>query len=251
MTDFTLDAEKRQNLGANAAKRLRAQGFVPSIMYARGEAAIPLTVSYKDFVKAAQSARISQVFMFKSKDGEINGRSAIVKEIQKDGIAGKVLHVDFQALHENEEIVVRIPLNIVGEAVGVKLDGGILTVSAHELSVSCLPKAIPQSIDVSVSELRIGQSIHAENITLPQGVRLSGNPLETIVSVVAVRQVVEETPAAAVAGAEGAVAGAEGAVAGAEGAAAAPADAAGAKGAAKGAEDKGGAKPAKGGKEKA
>ena len=244
MTDFTLDAEKRDDLGANAAKRLRAQGFVPSIMYARGETAIPLSISYKDFVKAASSARISQVFMFKSKNGEINGRSAIVKEIQKDGLAGKVLHVDFQALHENEEIVVRIPLNITGEATGVKLDGGILTVSAHELSVSCLPKAIPQSIDVSVTELKIGQSIHAENIVLPQGVRLSGNPLETIVSVVAVRQVVEETPAV-VAGAEGAVAGAEGAAAGAEGAAAAPADAAKGAPAKGGAEDKA-AKPAKG-----
>ncbi|MBN8548897.1 MAG: 50S ribosomal protein L25 [Deltaproteobacteria bacterium] len=238
MTDFTLNAEKRENLGANAAKRLRSQGFVPSIMYARGEAAIPLTVSYKDFVKAAQSARISQVFMFKSNDGSINGRSAIVKEIQKDGLAGKVLHVDFQALHENEEIVVRIPLNITGEAIGVKLDGGILTVSAHELSVSCLPKAIPQSIDVNVSELKIGQSVHAENIALPQGVRLSGNPLETIVSVVAVRQVVEETTTAAP-GAEGAAAaGAEGAAAGAD--AAASADAAKAGG-----DDKA-AKPAKG-----
>ena len=205
MTDFTLNAEKRQELGANAAKRLRAGGFLPSIMYARGEAAIPLAISYKDFVKAAQSARISQVFMFKSKDGEINSRSAIVKEIQKEGVSGRVLHVDFQALHENEEIVVRIPLKIIGEAVGVKLDGGILTVSAHELSVSTLPKSIPQSIEVTVSELRIGQSIHAEDIKLPEGVRLAGNPLETIVSVVAVRQVVEETPAVG-ATAEGVVA---------------------------------------------
>lgn len=222
MTDFTLDVEKRQDLGANASKRLRAQGFVPSVVYARGEKAIACAISYKEFVKAAQSARISQVFVFRSKDGEINGRSAIVKEIQKENIGGKVMHVDFQALHENEEIVVRIPLSIKGEAQGVKLDGGILTVSAHEMSVSCLPKAIPQSIDVDVSDLRLGQSIHAEDVKLPQGVRLSGNPLETIVSVVAVRQVVEETPATAAVGAEGATA--EGAAAApAEGAAATPA----------------------------
>jgi large subunit ribosomal protein L25 len=246
VTDFTLDVEKRQELGANAAKRLRAQGFVPTVVYARGEAAVACAVSQKEFVKAAQSARISQVFTFRSKDSEINGRSAIVKEIQRDGIAGRVLHVDFQALHENEEIVVRIPLSITGEAQGVKLDGGILTVSAHEISVSCLPKLIPQSIEVNVAELRLGQSIHAQDITLPQGVRLSGNPLETIVSVVAVRQVVEETPAA-VEGAEGAAAGAEGAAAApAEGAAAAPAGA-DAKGAAKAAPaDEKGGKAAKG-----
>ncbi len=242
MTDFTLEADIRANTGAASSKHLRAQGMLPSIMYARGEAAVALSISYKDFVKAAQTARISQVFTFKSKSKDIDGRSAIVKEIQKDGLAGRVLHVDFQALHENEEIVVRIPLTIVGEATGVKLDGGILTVSAHELSVSCLPKAIPQSIEVNVSELHIGQSIHAQDIALPSGVRLSGNPLETIVSVVAVRQIVEETPAATPA--EGVAA--DGTAAPAEGAAAAPAGgAAPEKGAAAGADEKGG-KPAKG-----
>ena len=240
VTDFTLDADIRSNTGASSSKHLRAQGMLPSIMYARGETAVPLSISYKDFVKAAQSARISQVFTFKSKSKEIDGRSAIVKEIQKDGVAGRVLHVDFQALHENEEIVVRIPLAIAGEAVGVKLDGGILTVSAHELSVSCLPKAIPQSIEVNVAELRIGQSIHAQDIALPAGVRLSGNPLETIVSVVAVRQVVEETSAAVPA--EGAAA--EGAAAPADGAAAPAAGGAAGDKAAGG--DEKAAKPAKG-----
>lgn len=240
MTDFTLDAELRAQTGANSAKHLRTQGLLPAIMYARGESAVPLAIPYKEFVKAAQSARISQVFTFRSKTKEIEGRSAIVKEIQRDNVAGRVLHVDFQALHENEEIVVRIPLSISGEAQGVKLDGGILTVSAHELSVSCLPKSIPQSIDVNVAELRLGQSIHAQDIALPQGVRLSGNPLETIVSVVAVRQVVEETTTAAPAegvAAEGAAATAEGAAATAAGAAPAADKAA--------ADDKGG-KSAKG-----
>lgn len=215
MATFTLDLQSRNQVGANSAKRLRAQGFVPSVMYARGEPAVACAVPYKEFVKAAQSARISQVFTFRSSEKELDGRSAIVKDIQKDHLNGKVLHVDFQALHENEEITVRVPLQITGEAQGVKLDGGILTVSAHELEVSCLPRAIPESLLVDVSALRIGESVHAEDVKLPEGVNLAGNPLETIVSVVAVRQTVEETAAAAP--------GAEAAAGTAEAGAAAPA----------------------------
>lgn len=230
MATFTLDLQARNEVGANSAKRLRTQGLVPSVMYARGEAALACAVPYKEFVRAAQSARISQVFTFRSSDKTLDGRSAIVKEIQKDHLNGKVLHIDFQALHENEEIAVRVPLQITGEAQGVKLDGGILTMSAHELEVSCLPRLIPESIVVDVTELRMGQSVHAEDVKLPEGVNLAGNPLETIVSVVAVRQTVEEAAAAAP-GAEAAAGAGEGAAAApaAEGQAAGAADAKGGK----------------------
>lgn len=242
MADFTIPVEPRQGSGSREARRLRNTGFIPSNVYARGEKAFPCAVPTKEFCQTAESARVSTVFTLKSSDKSLDGRWAIVKEIQKDHVAKKVLHVDFQALHENEEITVRVPLNVMGEALGVKLDGGILTVSAYEISLTCLPKLIPASLDVNVTELRLGQSIHADAIKLPSGVRLGGNPQETIVSVVAVRQVVEETPAAgAAATAEGAAAApAEGAAAAAPAADAAKAASAAA---AKGAEA---AKPAKG-----
>ncbi|MBX7144747.1 MAG: 50S ribosomal protein L25 [Oligoflexia bacterium] len=235
VADFTIPVEPRQGSGSREARRLRNTGFIPSNVYARGEKAFPCAVPSKEFCRAAEAARVSTVFTLKSSDKGLDGRWAIVKEIQKDHVAKKVLHVDFQAIHENEEITVRVPLNVTGEAPGVKLDGGILTVSAYEISLTCLPKLIPTSLDISVSELRLGQSIHADSIKLPAGVRLGGNPQETIVSVVAVRQVVEETPAAT----------AEGAAVPAEGAAAAPAEGAAAAPAAGGEAAKGGA-PAKG-----
>lgn len=237
MTDISLEVEPRSEVGARAAKRLRASGNLPTVVYARGEAATACVLSEKEFVRIAKASRISTVFTLKSKDTALNGRLAIVKDIQKHHLSGKVLHVDLQSLRENEEITVRVPLKGLGEAAGVKLDGGILTTSAHEITVTCLPKKIPQVLEYDVSELKLGGSIHAEDLKLPEGVRLGGNPHETIASVVAVRQVVEETAAttdAAAATAEGAAAPAAGAAApGAAAPAAKAADAAPAAKAAK------------------
>ena len=241
MTDFTLEIESRTAIGARNVKRLRTQGLIPSSVYAKGDKALSCQLSTKDFTQLASKAKISTVFTLKSSTKELNGRLAIVKEIQRHSLDGKLLHVDLQTLKENEEIVVKVPLSVVGEAAGVKLDGGILTISAHDISLACLPKFIPDSIEVDVNALRLGNSVHALDLKLPANVRLAGNPNQAIVSVVAVRQIVEETPAAATAEAtaEGAAATAEGATpaAGAEGAAKAAPAAEGA-GAAKAAKSK-------------
>lgn len=229
MTDFTLEMQSRSAIGARNVKRLRSQGIIPSSVYAKGEKSLSCQLSAKDFSQLASKAKISTVFTLKSSLKDIDGKLALVKEIQRNSVDGKLLHVDFQTLKENEEIVVKVPLTIAGEASGVKLDGGILTVSAHEISLACLPRLIPNSIEVDVSSLRLGGSIHASDIKLPDKVRLAGNPNQAIVSVVAVRQVVEA--AAVTATDTTAAAGATDGAATTEGAAkAAPtADAAGAK----------------------
>jgi len=195
-------------------------------------------VSAKEFTRIASAVKSSQVFTLKSKIKEIDGRSAVVKEVQKDHLLGTLLHIDFQAVRDDEELTVRVPMRIVGEAPGVKVDGGILTVIARELVVRCFPKLIPAEINVDVGELHLGDSIHAEQVKMPEGVKLAGNPGETIVSVVTVRFVEEETATpAAGATAEGVVA------VTAEGAAAAP-GVAGAAPAAEGGDAAKGAAPA-------
>lgn len=224
MNNYTVELKKRSALGTANSKRLRAEGFVPSVVYAHDQGAVSVFLSERDFFKQAESARISTVFTLKSDEGAINGRPALVKEIQRCHMSGKLLHVDFLALSENEEVTVDVPVEFRGEAIGVKADGGILSVAAHDIAVICLPKNIPASIAVDISPLKIGQSIHASAVTLPANVKLGGDPEQTIVSVVAVRQV-EETPVAAAATAEGAAAApAEGAAAPAAGAAAPAAD---------------------------
>jgi len=209
-----LEIEARSGTGTRTSRRIRRSGYIPSIVYARGEKALSAQVPERAFVQTASSVRSSQLFVLKSSVKELNGRSALVKGIQREFLSGNVLHIDLQALHENEEVVLEIPLKFVGEATGVKNDGGILTIMTHEITVACLPRNIPTEIVVDVAALGVGNSIHARELALPEGVRLSQNPDASIVSVVIPRQVVEAaTVATAADGAAAAVPGAEGAAA--------------------------------------
>lgn len=212
MSNYTVELKKRSALGTANSKRLRSEGFVPSVVYAHDQASVPVFLSGRDFFKQAETARISQIFTLKSDDGSIDGRPALVKEIQRCHLSGKLIHVDFLALRENEEVTVEVAIEFKGEAIGVKADGGILSVMAREIPVICLPKNIPATLAVDISPLKIGQSIHASEIQLPANVKLGCDPEDTIVSVVAVRQV-EETPAVAALGEGVAAASAEGAAA--------------------------------------
>ncbi len=197
MEDFTIDVSERAELGKGSCNRCRKAGFIPGVAYHRADTPVPVQVPYKEFTLLAKKARLSQVFTFKSSSPALNGKAAIVKEIQQDYVKGKVLHVDFQTLKDDEEITIDVPVKLIGEAPGVKVQNGILTLVTHEVSVTCLPKYIPSQIDVDITALGLGQSIHASDIKLPQNVVLSDDPHETIVSVVAARAAEEETKAGA------------------------------------------------------
>ncbi len=228
MSEYTVELKKRSALGTANSKRLRAEGFVPSVVYAHDQASVAVFLAERGFVKQASGAKVSQIFTLKSDEASINDRPALVKEVQRCNLTGKLLHVDFQALREDEEVTVQVAIDFTGEAIGVKADGGILSVALREIAVICLPKNIPSSIAVDVSPLKIGQSIHASDVTLPANVKLGCDAEDTVVSVVAVRQV-EETAAATPV----------------EGAAAAPAEGAAAAAPAAGGEEKKEAAPAK------
>ncbi len=231
MQIVSFEAQRRSETGATANRRFRNQGLIPSVVYSHNEKTIPLLISAKDFTRLAKQSRSSQVFTLNSTDTEINGKTVIVKDIQKHGIKGYLMHVDFQALKENEEITVRVPLVLTGEPIGVKLNGGILTAFFHDLAVRCLPRMIPDEIVLDISTLDVNDSYHASDVKMPDGVKLVDDAHETIVSV-AVPKAEEEKSAETAAPAEGEAAAAGAAAAGTEGAAAAPAAAGAAKGAA-------------------
>lgn len=197
MENFTIEVSERPTLGKGSANRCRKAGFIPAVAYHKSEAPLAVQVPFKEFTALASKARLSQVFTFKSTSSTLNGKAAIVKEIQQDYLKNRVIHVDFQTLKDDEEITVEIPVKLVGEAPGVKVQGGILAVVTHEVSVTCLPKYIPVSISVDITSLGLGQSIHAEQLVLGEGVTLADDPTETIVSVVASRATEEEAKPAA------------------------------------------------------
>lgn len=197
MENFTIEVTERPALGKGSANRARREGFIPAIAYHKAEKPLAIQVPSKEFTALASKARRSQVFTFSSSSSSLNGKAAIVKEIQQDYLKGRVIHVDFQTLKDDEEITVDVPVKIVGEAPGVKNQGGILAVVTHEVSVRCLPKYIPANVAVDISSLALGQSIHAEQLQLGDGVTLADDPTETIVSVVASRAEQEEAKPAA------------------------------------------------------
>jgi large subunit ribosomal protein L25 len=195
--NFTIEISERPALGKGSANRCRREGFIPAVAYHKADKPLSVQVPFKEFTALASKARRSQVFTFKSSSPLLNGKAAIVKEIQQDYLKGRVTHVDFQTLKDDEEITVDVPVKLVGEAPGVKVQQGILTFVTHEVTVRCLPKNIPSAINVDISSLGLGQSIHAEQLILGAGVTLSDDPTETIVSVVIPRAVEEETKTAA------------------------------------------------------
>lgn len=211
METFSLEIERRSDLGRSAANRLRSMGKLPVVVYGRGEDSISGVVDYNKFVQLAHKAATSQVFTFKSADSALNNRIALVKEIQKEYVQNRVLHVDFQALKEDAAVRVHVPVVTVGEAPGVKIENGVMTLAFHDLLIEALPRAIPHVIEIDVSDLHLNQSIHAGEITLPEGVRYLGDPDEAVVSVVESRtsKLAEETAAPAEAVTEEAAAGAE------------------------------------------
>lgn len=233
---FVLSVEPRLGRGSAEGRRLRAAGKVPVSLYHRHEQPMIGALEVHPFTVLASKARRSQVFELRSPMKEVNGRSAIVRDIQTGFQKGTLLHVDLQLLKDDEEIKVQVAIQVTGESVGVKTNGGILTIARYDVEVFCLPKNIPDQIVIDVTHLDLGQSIHAADLKLPSGVRYAGRLDETIVSVVEPKVVEETTTAAAAAPADGA-APAEGAAPAAEGGAAAPAAAAAAP--AKGAPAKG------------
>lgn len=178
-----LTANTRQKTGKGVARQLRAKGSIPAILYGQGEEAMPLSVNTRDFTKAMSSASGINVIV----DLAIDGKSQIpvmVKDYQAHIIDRRFLHVDFLKIDLSKKVVVEVPIQLVGKAPGVK-EGGILEHITRSISVNCLPTAIPNSLEVDVSALNIGDNIHAHDLKLPEGVELVPGADETIAAVVA------------------------------------------------------------------
>ena len=184
MKDFKIVGQLRESFGTTVSRNIRKQGLIPANVYSKTSGSKAITLDRKVFVAQASKARTSQVFKFESDDADLKDVRVIVKEIQKNYLNGSVLHVDFLQLHEDELVKVTVPVEVVGEAPGVKQQGGIMSISCHNIVVRCLPKDIPGVVEVSVGALRLGDRIRTGEIELPEGVELRGNPKETVVGIV-------------------------------------------------------------------
>ena len=199
MATATLNATPRTEKGKGVARKLRAAGKVPGVIYGHGREPQPLTVNAREFDRLAERVRITSTVIELALDGKT--ARTLIRELQRDPIRRSVLHIDFQELVAGEKVVVSVPLRFTGTADGVKNSGGILEEVIHQIHVRVDPSNIPDHIDVDVTPLTIGHSLHVADLQLPAGVEVEEDPEQTVAVVSAPKA--EEVVAAPVV--EGAV----------------------------------------------
>lgn len=168
MDQVVIPARNRANTGSRAAALLRKQGRVPAVVYGRTGQASSIDLDALSFAKALKGISESTIVKL-----DIDGAAheAFVKQADYDMVTGKVIHVDFYEVEKGKLLRAHVPLHIVGTAAGVR-DGGIMEAPLHEIEVECLPMALPEKIDIDVSELKANQSIHVRDLKLAEGVKI-------------------------------------------------------------------------------
>ena len=187
MKSVALKAFPRTLARRAGVKKLRASGRVPAIIYGRRTSPQNLEIGLneiEDLIHHSVSETIL-VDLAVEGGGAQGQRLALVQEVQHHPLSGKVLHVDFHEVAENERVTVTVPVETVGEAAGVKTGGGVLEHVLFKIKVRALPRDLPELINVDVSQLEIGQSIHLNEIPLPPGVEVIGDKNIPVISVAA------------------------------------------------------------------
>lgn len=191
MSVITLTAQRRTTLGKGGARKARAAGDIPGILYGHGETPIPVSIGAREFQLAMLKHKGGNPLVsLKVGDGEY---TALVRDAQFDPLSRKIVHLDFQHISMTETVEVEVSVHLVGLAVGVKDGGGILEHITRMVEVRCLPTAIPPAIDVDVTALNVGDSVHVRDLSVAD-VEILSDPDATIATVVP-PTVAEDKPA--------------------------------------------------------
>ena len=195
MKSVPLKAFPRAQKRRGPVKQLRTNGRVPATIYGRQAAPQNLEVSAREISDLIHHRASENLLVDLSVENDARARRlALVQEIQHHPIDGKVLHVDFHEVAENEKVTVQVPVETTGEAAGVKNNSGVLEHVLFKLRVRCLPKDLPEQIIVDVTALEIGKSIHIGEIKAPEGVEILGDKKIPVVSVAQPRAEEEVAP---------------------------------------------------------
>ncbi len=171
-TSFQLTAEVRKDKGKGASRRLRRSGKIPAIMYGAGEPPLPLVLDHDAVVHNLEN----EAFYSHILDIDVEGKNvqAVLKDIQRHTHKPTVLHIDLQRIDAAEKLRMHVPLHFIGEeqAVGVKKSGGVISHLMMDVEITCLPKDLPEYIEVDVSNLGLNETVHLSDIQLPAGVEI-------------------------------------------------------------------------------
>lgn len=189
MSVIQLSGKRREVIGKGGARKARAAGQIPGVIYGHGEQPMAVSIDGREFSTAMRSHKGGNAIVNLKVDG--GEFTALVRDAQIDPLSRAIVHLDFQHISLTETIEVEVPVHPVGLAVGVKDSGGILEVITRTIEVRCLPTAIPASIDLDVTALNIGESLHVSDIKA-EGFTILTDLSTTVLTVVA--PTVEEAP---------------------------------------------------------
>jgi large subunit ribosomal protein L25 len=192
MANATLSANSRAETGKGAARKIRQAGNIPAVIYGHNREPQSLVLNSRETEKLVKSISTKSTVIELAIDGKT--ARTLIREVQRHPFKRTILHIDFQELVAGETVTVKCPIVYVGTPEGVRIEGGILDQIMHELTIQVDPGNIPNHIDVDVSSVKLGKSLHVSDLTLPAGIKVMDDAGSTV-CVVAPPKVQAEAPA--------------------------------------------------------
>ena len=188
---FVIKAEKRETRGKNEARRLRVSGMIPVVVYGGGSESLAASASLSELAAILRTdTGVNTVFSLDIAGEGIN--DVIFQDRQIDPVRGRLIHADLRRFAKGEKIEMTVPIHLLGTAVGLKDEGAVLTQAMREIKVVCEPAKTPDSIDVDVTDLEVGQSIHVSDLKVGEGIEIALAPETVVATIVVVQEVVLE-----------------------------------------------------------
>ncbi|MCK5440008.1 MAG: 50S ribosomal protein L25/general stress protein Ctc [Gemmatimonadetes bacterium] len=189
-TAASIAADRRQGVGKGAARAERRSGRVPGVLYGHGEESVSVSVDALELNRLIQSISVENAIVDLEVKGEKDPFKVLIREVQRHPYRDDLLHIDFFHIAMGEEIHVEVPVILVGVPIGVKDKGGVIDHQLREIEINCLPANIPEKIEIDISELDIGNSIHVGDLKLPD-LEIQTDSDRSVVAVLAPTVIVE------------------------------------------------------------
>lgn len=194
-TNATLKADKRTESGKGIARKLRAAGQIPGVVYGQGDEGLLLTLDALETTNLFNHISVENTIVNLEVGGEKEPISTLVREVQVHPFRPQILHVDFYTIQKGVELEVNVPLHLHGTAKGVKQEGGVLQQLFHDLAVRTIPSKIPEELTYDVSEMEINDQVLVKDLEFPEGVSVDLDPETVLVVLNPPRKVAEEVEA--------------------------------------------------------
>lgn len=198
MSQDVLIVPKRETFGKAATRGLKKNGMIPAVVYGLNEPPVAIAISPKAVARVIASESGMNSVVFLQREGTDIKRHVIIKALQRDPITSRLRHVDFMRVDMAHKVRVKVPVRLIGTAIGVKSQGGVLDFTHREIEIECLPSIIPAHIDVDITNMSVGDSIRFEQITLMPNIVFTGDAHQVVCSLHG-KAAEEETAVAAVA----------------------------------------------------